>query len=240
MRSATLQADTELRTQYKRQAAERAVEFVQTGMLVGLGTGSTAIFATRRIAHLFHYGHLKDILGIATSVAVREEALRLGLPMMTEEMPRSIDLTIDGADEIDPDLNLIKGGGGALLREKIVAQASRRVIIVTDDSKLSARLGALRTLPIEVFPFGWRSQFLYLESLGARVQVRHSADSSPFITDSGGMILDCNFGPIIHPAELAVILEARAGIAEHGLFLGLTTDVIVAGRDGLRHLTHRE
>ena len=240
MRSASLQADTELRTQYKRQAAERAVEFVQPGMIVGLGTGSTAIFATRRIAHLFHDGHLKDILGFATSEAVWQEAQRLGIPMMTEEMPHSIDLTIDGADEIDPDLNLIKGGGGALLREKIVAQASRRVIIVADDSKLSAGLGTLHTLPIEVLPFGWRSQFRYLESLGARVEVRFNRDGSPFVTDSGGMILDCNFGPIAHPAELAATLKTRAGIAEHGLFLGLATDVIVAGRDGLRHLTHRE
>jgi ribose 5-phosphate isomerase A len=240
MRSASLQADTELRTKYKRQAAERAVEFVQPGMLVGLGTGSTAIFATRRIAHLFQDDYLKDILGFATSEAVWEEAQRLGIPMMTEEMPHSIDLTIDGADEIDPNLNLIKGGGGALLREKIVAQASRRVIIVADDSKLSAGLGTLHTLPIEVLPFGWRSQFRYLESLGAQVEVRFNTDGSPFITDSGGMILDCNFGPIAHPAELAATMKTRAGIAEHGLFLGLTTDVIVAGREGLRHLTHRE
>jgi ribose 5-phosphate isomerase A len=225
--------------QYKRRAAERAVEFVQPGMLVGLGTGSTAIFAIRRIAHLLRDGRLKDILGFATSVTVWQEAQRLGIPMMAEEMPRAIDLTIDGADEIDPDLNLIKGGGGALLREKIVAQASRRVIIAADDSKLSAGLGTLHTLPIEVLPFGWRSQFRYVESLGAQVEVRYNTDSSPFVTDSGGMILDCNFGPIARPAELAATLKIRAGIAEHGLFLGLATDVIVAGRDGLRHLTQR-
>lgn len=239
-RSASIQADTELRTLYKRQSAERAVEFVQPGMLVGLGTGSTAIFATRRIAHLLHDGHLKDILGFATSEAVRQEAQRLGIPMTTEEMPHAIDLTIDGADEIDPDLNLIKGGGGALLREKIVAQASRRVIIAADDSKLSTGLGTLHTLPIEVLPFGWRSQLRYLESLGAQVEVRYNADSSLFVTDSGGMILDCDFGPIAHPAELAITLKARAGITEHGLFLGLATDVIVASREGLRHLTPRE
>jgi ribose 5-phosphate isomerase A len=228
--------DTELRTHYKRQAAERGVEFVQSGMVIGLGSGSTAIFATRRIAQLLRDGKLKDIVGFATSKAVWQEAKRLGIPMMDEEMPRAIDITIDGADEVDPDLNLIKGGGGALLREKIVAQASRRMIIVVDDSKLSSRLGTRHALPIEVLPFGRHSQFRYLESLGAKIEPRVKADRSPFITDSGNMILDCNFGPIADPPELAAKLKLRAGIVEHGLFLGLATEVIVAGRDGIRHI----
>ena len=223
-------------TQYKQQAAEKAVEFVQSGMVVGLGTGSTAIFATRRIARLLKDGQLKNISGFATSKAVWKEAQKLGIPMMSEEMPNNLDLIIDGADEVDPDLNLIKGGGGALLREKIAAQASRRVIIVADDSKLSSRLGTLHAVPVEVISFGWRSQLRYLESLGAKVEARYNADRSLFATDSGNMILDCNFGPIANAAELAAKLDTRAGIAEHGLFLGLATDLIVAGKDGIRHL----
>lgn len=227
-------------TQYKQQAAEKAVEFVQSGMVVGLGTGSTAIFATRRIAQLIHHGQLKNILGFATSKVVWKEAKKLGIPMMSEEMTNNLDLTIDGADEVDPDLNLIKGRGGALLREKIAAQASRRVIVVADESKLSPRLGTLHAVPVEVISFGWRSQLRYLESLGAKVEVRYNADGSVFATDSGNMILDCNFGPIGNPAELAAKLKARAGIAEHGLFLGLATDMVVAGKDGNRHLKRRE
>ncbi|MGZ7082875.1 MAG: ribose 5-phosphate isomerase A, partial [Candidatus Angelobacter sp.] len=211
--------DAELRTQYKQQAAERAAEFIQPGMVIGLGSGSTAVFAMRRIAKLHQEGRLDNIVGFATSKAVQKEAQALGIPMMAEEMERGIDLTIDGADEVDPDLNLIKGGGGALLREKIVAQNSRRVVIVCDDSKLSPALGTHRAVPVEVLFFGWHSQLRYLESLGARVTVRQSEKGTPFVTDSGNMILDCNFGPIAGPAELAITLSARAGIVEHGLFL---------------------
>jgi len=237
MRTDQSSADIELRTYYKQQAAERGVEFVQSGMVVGLGTGSTAIFATRRIAQLLRDGQLKDIVGFATSKAIWEEARRLGVPMMDEEMPHPIDMTIDGADELDPDMNLIKGGGGALLREKIVAQASRRVIIVVDSSKLSPRLGTRHTVPVEVLSFGRRSQFRYIESLGGKAEVRLNADGSPFITDSGNMILDCDFGLIATPAHLAALLGTRAGIVEHGLFLELATDAIVAGKDGIRHIT---
>jgi ribose 5-phosphate isomerase A len=233
-------ANAELRTRYKQQAAERAAEFVQSGMIVGLGTGSTAIFATQRIGRLLRGGLLKDIVGFATSKAVWEEAVRLDIPMMTEEIPHTIDLTIDGADEVDGDLNLIKGGGGALLREKIVAQASHRVIIVADDSKLSPRLGTHHAVPVEVLTFGRHSQLRYLESLGAQVAVRSNPDGSPFVTDSGNITLDCNFGPIANPVELADRLNTRAGIVEHGLFLGLATDLIMAGRDGIRHLTRQE
>lgn len=232
--------DAELRMRYKQQAAERGVEFVQAGMVVGLGTGSTAIFATRRIAVLLHDRRLKDVVGFATAKAVRDEARQLGIPMMSDQMLHAIDLTIDGADEVDPDLNLIKGGGGALLREKIVAQASRRVIIVADDSKLSPRLGTHHALPVEVMSFGWRSQFRYIESLGAYVEVRHNPDGSQFVTDSGNLILDCSFGPVANAAELAASLGARAGIVEHGLFLGLATDLVIAGKNGIRHLKRKD
>jgi len=233
-------SDAELLTHYKQQAAEGAVEFLQSGMVVGLGTGSTAIFATRRIAQFLREGRLKDVIGFATSKAVWAEARSLGIPMMAEEMSQPIDITIDGADEIDPDLNLIKGGGGALLREKIAAQASLRVIIVADSSKLSPRLGTRRTLPVEVLPFGRLSQARYVESLGAKVEFRLKADGSPFITDSGNMILDCRFGPIADPVGLAVNLSARSGIVEHGLFLGTATDAIIAGKEGIRHIVRKK
>ncbi len=232
--------DAKLRMRYKQQAAERAAEFIQSGMAVGLGSGSTAVFAMRRIAKLQQEGQLDNIVGFATSKAVWKEAQQLGIPLMAEEMEPNIDVTIDGADEVDPEMNLIKGGGGALLREKIVAQNSRRVIIVCDDGKLSPRLGTHRAVPVEVLFFGWRAQLRYLESLGAQVAVRQSGNGSQFVTDSGNMILDCNFGPIASPAELAANLSARAGIVEHGLFLGLATDVIIAGREGVRHLVSKK
>ncbi len=221
---------------YKQRAAAHAVEFVRPGMVVGLGTGSTAIHAVRGIAALLRQGTLHDIVGFATSRAVWDAAERLGIPMLTEDMPRAIDLTIDGADEIDPALNLIKGGGGALLREKIAAQASSRVIIVADDSKLSDRLGTRQALPVEVLPFGWRSQARFLEALGARVSVRRAPDGHDATTDQHNMILDCTFGPIADAAGLAGRLSARAGIVGHGLFLDLADDVIVAGPGGIRHL----
>ena len=225
------------RSLYKQQAAEHAVTFVESGMVVGLGTGSTAIFAVRRLAASLNEGRLRGVVGFATSRATWEEAQRLGIPLLPQEMPRVLDLTIDGADEVDHELNVIKGGGGALLREKIVAQASRRVIIVVDDSKLSPRLGTHHSVPVEVLAFGWQSQLRFLESLDARVTVRKRADGSPFATDSGNLILDCDFGPIADPAGLADTLSRRAGIVEHGLFLGLATDVVIAGPAGLRHQT---
>jgi len=156
--------------------------------------------------------------------------------MMDSSLPRKINVTIDGADEVDPQFNLIKGGGGALFREKIVAQASDREIIVVDDSKLSACLGTKHSLPIEVSPFGWRSQLRYLESLGAHPTIRKNSDGSQYVTDSGNMILDCDFGPIADPVDLAAKLGARAGIIEHGLFIGITSDLIVAAAEGVRHL----
>lgn len=222
---------------FKREAAEHAVTYVKSGMIVGLGTGSTAIFATRRIAELFHRGELRDIRAYATSKAVWEEAVRLGIPLLADDMPQEIDLTIDGADEVDPKLNLIKGGGGALLREKIVAEASHREIIVVDESKLSPKLGTRWALPVEVLPYGWHSQARYLASLGATVSLRKAHDGNVMRTDQDNMILDCNFGPIADLQGLAEKLSARAGIIEHGLFLNLTKDVIVAGPNGVRHLT---
>lgn len=224
---------------YKQAAAERAVDLVESGMIIGLGSGSTAIFAIRRIAALLQNGVLRDLLGVPTSVAVEAEARRLGIPLAGADWQGAIDLTIDGADEVDPALDLIKGGGGALLREKVVAQASRREVIVVDETKLSPRLGMRRAVPIEVLPFGWRSHARYLESLGARVSVRSRPDGAPFASDQGNLILDCVFGPIVRPAELAAELGSRAGLVEHGLFLGLAADVIISGPGGIVHRSRR-
>lgn len=220
---------------FKQQAAERAVDFIESGMVVGLGVGSTAIFAVRRLAQLIGAGKLREILGVPCSLQTSEEAARLGIPLTTLDEHPVVNLTIDGADEVDPHFNLIKGGGGALLREKIVAQASQREIIVVDENKRSDRLGTRWAVPVEVLPFGWRAQSLFLESLGARVTLREKAGVA-YHTDQANLILDANFGPIPDPAELAYQLNQRAGIVEHGLFIGLATDVIVAGPDGIRHL----
>lgn len=222
--------------QYKQQAAERAVEFVEPGMVVGLGHGSTAMFAVRRIADLIGAGQLHDILGIPCSVVIGDQARKLGITLTTLEDHPVVDLTIDGADEVDAKLNLIKGGGGALLREKIVAQASKREVIAVDESKLSPVLGTHWAVPVEVAPFGWRPQAEFLESLGATVKLRKHADGTVFETDQGNLILDANFGPIKDPARLAGQLTQRVGIVEHGLFVGMATDVIVAGAEGIKHL----
>ena len=224
---------------FKEEASKRAVEFIQSGMKVGLGTGSTAIFATRRIAELLKTGELSDIVAFATSKATAEEAVRLGISLLPDDLPEDLDVTIDGADEVDPEMNLIKGGGGALLREKIVAQVSTREIIVVDETKPSPRLGTHWPVPVEVIPFGWRSQARYLESLGARYTIRRIHNGTRFVTDSGNMILDCHFGPIADAGQLAAALNSRAGIVEHGLFIGLATDLIVAGASGVQHRTRK-
>jgi ribose 5-phosphate isomerase A len=224
------------RTSLKQRAAEHAATYIESGMVVGLGAGSTAVFALRRIAQLLRTGQLRDIVGVPCSSQIEAEALQLGIPLITLADQPGIDLTIDGADEVDPELNLIKGGGGALLREKIVAAASRREIIVVDETKLSPMLGTQWPVPVEIVEFGWRSQMRYLEALGAQVTLRTGDGGTPFRTDQGNLIVDCAFGPIAQPAELAARVKARAGVVEHGLFLGLATDLIVAGKDGVRHL----
>ena len=225
---------------WKQQAAERAVEFVESGMVVGLGYGRTVRLALHCLAQLLQAGDRRDVIGVPCSIQTEAEARQLGIPLTTLDEHPVVDLTIDGADEVAPNLDLIKGGGGALLREKIVAQASRREIIVVDETKLSPALGTRRPLPVEVVPFGWCSQAAFLEALGARVTVRQGPDGTPFRTDQSNLILDCDFGPIAEPARLAAQLDARAGIVAHGLFLGLATDVIVAGVQEIRHLRRGE
>jgi len=222
---------------YKQQAAEHAVDFVTSGMILGLGTGSTARYVLESIARRLQQGTLESVEGVPTSTQTEQLARQLGIPLTTLEERPMVDLTIDGADEVDDSLNLIKGGGGALLREKVVAQASRRYIIVVDSGKCSPTLGTRWALPVEVLPMAQQSESGYLESLGARVSLRMDTDGAPRKTDNGNIILDADFGPIAEPEVLARKLDSRAGVMGHGLFLGLTTDLIVAGRDGVRHLT---
>ena len=223
-------------TALKKEAAEHAVRYIESGMTVGLGTGSTAIFAIRSIGAKLKSGELKNIVAFATSQGSWDAAVELDIPMLTYDLPKNLDVTIDGADEVDPQMNLIKGGGGALLREKLVAQATAKEIIVVDESKLSQRLGTLHVLPIEVLHFGWRSQLRFLESLGAKCVVRQTRSGEEYRTDQDNMILDCDFGPIADPAKLARELESRAGIVEHGLFLNLTHLLVVAGPAAVREL----
>jgi ribose 5-phosphate isomerase A len=220
----------------KQRAAAHAVTFIESGMKVGLGHGSTALYAVQALAGRLRNGELQEIAGIPASKFIGDEAKRLGIPLTTFADHPVIDLTIDGADEVDPALNLIKGGGGALLREKIIAQASRREIIVVDGSKLVPALGTNWALPVEVVPFGWEAQARYLAALGAEVTARREEDGKLFETDQGNYILDCAFGVIEDLMELNTRLNDRVGIVEHGLFLGLASDVIVADQDGLRHL----
>ncbi len=219
----------------KQMAGEYAVRFVESGMVVGLGHGSTAIFAHRKLAALLASGELRDVVGVPCSSQVERQAQSLGIPLTTLDANPLIDITIDGADEVDPACNVIKGGGGALLREKIVAQATLREIMVVDASKLSDKLGMQWEVPVEVVQFGWQAQVSYLRSLGAEVTVRCEPDGSHRVTDQGNLILDCAWGPLEDAWELDATLNRRAGIVEHGLFLGLVTDVIVAGPDGVEH-----
>jgi ribose 5-phosphate isomerase A len=220
----------------KQEAAFRAVELVKSGMVVGLGSGSTAGFAVQRIAARIKAGDLKNIVGIPSSTNTERLAKELGIPLTGFDEHQQIDINIDGADEIDPDLNLIKGGGGALLREKVVAQASRQNIIIVDESKFSPRLGSNWAVPIEVIDFAGKVEEKFLISIGASVAIRRLEDGSYFRTDQNNLILDADFGPIPDTVELAALLGGRAGIVEHGLFLGMASDVIVAGAEGIRHL----
>jgi ribose 5-phosphate isomerase A len=212
---------------------------IESGMVVGLGSGSTARFAIQQIAARIKSGELKNIVGIPSSTQTEKLAGDLNIPLVSFDQEQQIDLTIDGADEVDPDLNLIKGGGGALLREKVVAQASHRNVIIVDESKLSPRLGTNWAVPVEVIDFARQVEENFLKSLGASVITRSRADGSHFRTDQNNLILDADFGQIADHEKLAAMLEGRAGVVEHGLFLGMASDVIVAAGDGIRHLSSK-
>jgi ribose 5-phosphate isomerase A len=219
----------------KKEAACFAAELAASGMVLGLGTGSTAQYALEHLAEMIRSGSLRQVVGIPSSLRTENAARSLGIPLAGLDSHPLIDLTIDGADEVDPELNLIKGGGGALLREKVLAQASRRNVIVVDESKLSERLGVNWPLPVEVVPFARAAEERFLQSLGAEVSIR-SKDGRTVLTDQANLLLDARFGPMADPGRIAARLNERAGIVEHGLFIGLAHDVIVAGAGGVRHL----
>ena len=217
----------------KRQAGDRAAEYVQDGMVVGLGSGSTARYATLRIGQKLRSGELRDVVGVPTSIETETLARAEGIPLTTLEEHGQIDVTIDGADEVDPDYNVIKGLGGFLLREKIVAYATRYEIIVVDESKLVDRLGTKSPVPVEVIRFGWRNTRAALEDTGARPVLRH-VNGEPYLTDEGNYVLDCHYPGISCPYELEAEILSIPGVVETGLFLGMVHCVIVAGADGIR------
>lgn len=218
----------------KRQAAEKAVDLVEDGMALGLGTGSTARHVLEVIAERRGRGELKAIVGVPTSTATAEYAQKLGIPITSLDERAALDLGIDGADEVDPRLDLIKGLGGALLWEKIVASACARFVVVVDDSKLVQRLATRAPLPVEVIPFGWRTHLQFIADLGARADLRIK-DGDPFITDGGHYILDCTFPDGIADAVLIEsALRSRSGVVDTGLFLGMAETVVIAGGTGVQ------
>jgi ribose 5-phosphate isomerase A len=209
----------------KAAAARASLRFVHEGNIVGLGTGSTAAYAVRFLGERVRAG-LK-IRGIPTSVQTKELATSAGIPLTTLDEFQQIDVTIDGADEFDPQLRLTKGGGGALLREKIIAFASRQVVIIADSSKQVAMLGEF-PLPVEVIPFAQRLLAKRIAALGATVKLRQDAKGNPFVSDEGHHILDCSFGQIPDPPALARQLSDMPGVVEHGLFIDLASVVLMA------------
>jgi len=226
------------REELKKLAAEKAVEHIEDGMIVGLGTGSTVEYALRKLGTLVRDG-LK-IKGIPTSVHTKRIANEEGIPLTTLEENPVIDVTIDGADEVDSNLNLIKGGGGALTREKIIAFNSNKVIIVVDDSKIVKCLGIDFPLPVEVVKFGWPATKKTLEEFGCTVDLRKVMGEEPFITDNGNYILDCEFVRIDNPEELHANLNNIPGVVENGLFIGLADEIIVGGKQGVLTLDKKE
>jgi ribose 5-phosphate isomerase A len=226
----------------KRQAAARALEFVADGMKLGLGTGSTAKHFVELLGMRVRAG--LDVIGVPTSEATRIDAIRCGIPLTTLDEIDRLDLTVDGADEIDPSLNLIKGGGGALLREKIVAAASDNMVVIADDTKWVDQLGRF-PLPIEVIPFGLAAtqramRTAFAESgVSGQMAVRKGKDGHVFVTDGGHWIIDAHLGRITDAARLAGLLTAIPGVVEHGLFIGLAGATVLAGREGIRVVERR-
>lgn len=213
----------------KRQAGERAADFIRDGMTVGLGTGSTVHWTIVRLGALVREG--LTIRAVPTSRQTEKSAAEQKIPLVTFADVRELDLTIDGADEISPRLDLIKGGGGALLREKLVAAASKRLIVVADESKLVPALGSF-PLPVEVVPFGWEITARRVENLNLKQSLRMS-DGKPFLTDNGNYILDCDCGKIENPAQFHRELKLLTGVVETGLFVGMADAAVVAGSGGI-------
>ncbi len=224
----------------KRAAASRAIDFVQSGLRLGLGTGSTAKHFVDLLGERVRAG--LDVIAVPTSEATHNQALSCGIPLTTLDETPALDLTVDGADEISPDLTLIKGGGGALLREKIVAAASARMIVIADASKCVDVLGRF-PLPIEIAPFGARATRLAVQTvLGAKpdmVSMRKSKDGHAFVTDGGHFIVDAALGRIEDPRAVAHALTSVPGVMGHGLFIGMASIAVIGGPDGVRILERR-
>jgi ribose 5-phosphate isomerase A len=212
----------------KQRAAEAALNYIHSNTTIGLGTGSTADFFLIALADALRTGKLRNVRGVPTSTQSERRATKLGIPLTTLAQCPHLDLTVDGADEISPTLDLIKGLGGALLREKIVAQNSRRLIIVADSSKRVQTLGTKAALPIEVAPFGHEAHEPFLKSLGGTPKLRTTADGKPFVTDNHNYIYDCRFPAIPHPDVIEAALARRAGLVEWGLFLGMASIALIA------------
>jgi ribose 5-phosphate isomerase A len=211
----------------KKRAAESALKLIRDGEVVGLGTGSTAKFAIEGLGRLVRAG--LSVKGVPTSIATERMAREFGIPLVELNEAGAIDITLDGADEIDPDFNMIKGGGGALTREKLVALASTKRVILVDESKLVSILGQSRLLPIEVLPFSWTFSARLLTGLGCVASLRRHGEK-PFVTDNGNHILDCAFGPIEDAAALEKRIKLLPGVIECGLFVGIA-DTLVIGFD---------
>ena len=228
--------DASQQNQYKKEAAKAAAQLVQNGMIVGLGTGTTAAYLVSELGRRVADEGLR-FTGVPTSERTAEQARSFGIPLATLADITEIDLTIDGADEVQlGTLALIKGHGGALLREKIVASASKRMAVIVDETKLVKRLGGTLAVPVEVVPFGWEATARKLKAIGAGTELRPGLDDKPYVTDGGHYILDCAFGPIADPKKVARQLDETVGVVEHGLFLGLAKQVFVGGPGGVKIL----
>ncbi|MGB9245493.1 MAG: ribose-5-phosphate isomerase RpiA [Candidatus Acidiferrales bacterium] len=221
---------------FKKEAAKAAAQLVKNGMIVGLGTGSTAAYLVTELGRRVAEEGLR-FTGVPTSERTAEQARSLGIPLATLADIKEIDVTIDGADEVQlGTLSLIKGHGGALLREKIVAAASKRLAVIVDETKLVKRLGGTLAVPVEVVPFGWEATERKLRAIGAGTELRPGLDDKPYVTDGGHYILDCEFGLIADPKKVARQLDETVGVVEHGLFLGLAKQVFVGGPGGVKIL----
>lgn len=221
----------------KRRAAAEAVTEVKSGMILGLGTGSTSKLAVEMIGERYRRGELTQIIGVPTSEATRAVAELYGIPLAPIEAHAVIDLAIDGADEVDPSLDLIKGLGGALLREKAVEKKARRFVVIVDESKLVERLGSKAPVPVEVAREGWRSMMPRLAALGCTPALR-GGEADPKITDGGNVVLDCRFAGHIPDAHaLATTLDAMPEVLAHGLFIGMANEIVVAGASGVRRIS---
>jgi ribose 5-phosphate isomerase A len=230
--------DPQAQERLKEAAAARAVERVASGTVIGLGTGSTVRPLLALLGARLASGTVHDVRAVPTSEDTATRCRALGIPLTTLDDHPHLALAIDGADEVGPHLDLIKGLGGALLREKLVARAAKRFIVIVDASKRVRRLGTRAPLPVEVVPFGWSTHLPFLERLGARPALRRTVDGSPFLTDGGHYVVDCSFpSGIRDPRAVARALAARPGIVEDGLFLRMAHEAFVAAASGVRRLT---